>query len=309
MQPEPSGVNTLMKILVIGGSGLIGSHVLRAAGAAGHAATGTYREFPQPGLVALEGADMAAATALLNRETPDAVVHAAGWTWVDGCEDNPNRAFAENAAQPAQLAALCHARNIRFAWFSSSYIFDGHAGPYTETAPANPINVYGRSKWEGEQRVQAACAGEALIARVICVYGAEPRGKNFAGQVWRALREGQTLTLPADQCGNPSYAGDIARWLVALLEQRECGVWHLAGPWPDCTRPQWAEKLVSAFAAAGVAPHPNFTIKTLPTSELKQRALRPLRAGMRSARTAPFDFKATDFDESISELVRRTQAY
>ncbi|MDB6065703.1 MAG: dTDP-4-dehydrorhamnose reductase [Pedosphaera sp.] len=296
-----------MKILVIGGSGLIGSHVLRAAAAAGHAAVGTYREFPQPGLVALDCADTAGAVELLDREKPDAVVHAAGWAWVDGCEDNPNRAIAENATQPAQFAALCNERKIHFAWFSSSYVFDGVAGPYLENAPANPINVYGRSKWEGEHRVQAACAGEALIARVICVYGAEKRGKNFAYQVWRALREGKTLTLPADQCGNPSYAGDIARWLVALLERRERGIWHLAGPQPDCTRPEWAGKLVAAFAATGVVAQPNFAIKTQPTAELKQRALRPLRAGIISSRTAPVDFKATDFNESIRELVSQNK--
>ncbi len=113
------------------------------------------------------------------------------------------------------------------------------------------------------------------------------------------------MTLPSDQCGNPTFAGDIARWLVALLEQREKGVWHLGGPWPDCTRLQWAEKLVSAFAQAGISASAGFGLKTLPTVELKQRALRPLRAGMISLKTGKLNFQSTDFDETIHPNWRR----
>ncbi|MDB6123145.1 MAG: dTDP-4-dehydrorhamnose reductase [Pedosphaera sp.] len=293
-----------MKILVIGGSGLIGSHILKAGQAAGHEVVGTYRKFPQPGLVPLDAADEAGLEKILDGQKPDAVVHAAGWTWVDGCEDDPKRAFAENAEQPANLARLCQQRGVHFTYFSTSYIFDGTAGLYVEDAQPNPINVYSKSKWEGEQRVQEECEGAALLPRVICVYGAEAQKKNFAYQVWNALREGKTLTLPSDQCGNPTYAGDIARWLITLLEKRERGPWHLGGPWPDCTRPEWANKLISAFGALGISAHPNFQIKTLPTTELKQKALRPLKAGMIS--TKALNFQSTDFNESIRELVQNS---
>ena len=145
-----------------------------------------------------------------------------------------------------------------------------------------------------------------MIPRVICVYGVEAQAKNFASQVWRALTEGRTLTLPSDQCGNPSYAPDIARCLVRLLERRERGVWHLAGPRPGCTRIEWAEMLVAAFQAAGVARHPDFAIKALTTAELKQRAARPLRAGMVSHKHT--DYRVTEFDDSIREMVEQTES-
>ena len=293
-----------MKLLIIGGSGLIGSHILRAAKTAGHVVTGTYRTFPLPDLVPLDCADEGAAAALLRNQKPDAVVHAAGWTWVDGCEDDPACAFEENARQPERLARLCQTRGIHFTCFSTSYVFNGTQGPYAEEATPNPINVYSRSKWEGEQRVQDACGGGVLIPRVIYVYGAEAQRKNFAYQVWRALTEGKTMRLPSDQCGNPTYAADIARWLIALLEKRAAGIWNLAGPQPDCTRDQWAERLVSAFEAAGVKRNKAFAIEAVSTAALKQKALRPLRAGMLTQKLASLGLPPTDFTESIRQMLQ-----
>lgn len=293
-----------MKILVIGGSGLMGSHILRAARAAGHEAVGTYRKFPLPGLVPLDCADTQAAEALIKREKPEAVVHVAGWTWVDGCEDDPARALAENAEQPESLARICRSVGAHFTYFSTSYVFDGASGPYAEDAAPNPINVYAKSKLEGEQRVREASGNGALIPRVICVYGAEAQRKNFAYQVRQAMEEGKVMMLPADQCGNPTYAWDVARWLLFLLGRKEKGVWHLAGPWPDCTRPEWAEKLTAAFTALGVNRHPDFGWKAVPTAELKQRALRPLKAGIVSSKAARagLDLTPTDFTQSVREL-------
>lgn len=292
-----------MKLLVIGGSGLIGSHVLRAARQAKHDAVGTFRGHAQPGLVHLDCAESAAIASLLEKEKPDAVVHAAGWTWVDGCEDDPRRALAENADQPTAIAAQCKRIGCRFAYFSSSYVFDGRAGPYAEDATPNPINVYGESKLRAEQQIMTAHA-EALIARVICVYGSEAQGKNFAYQVRRAMEQGQALRLPGDQRGNPTYAGDIARWLIALLERGASGVWHLAGPCPDCARPEWARRLVGAFEASGVRRHPRFAIEEVPTVELRQRAKRPLHGGLLTPRADAQGLQATEFGETIAEMVR-----
>ena len=73
-----------MKLLIIGGSGLIGSHLLPAARSAGHPALGTFRQFASPGLLAFDAADPAAAAALVETHSPHAVLYAAGWTWVDG---------------------------------------------------------------------------------------------------------------------------------------------------------------------------------------------------------------------------------
>ena len=269
-----------MRLLIIGGSGLVGSHVLRAALARGHQAVGTFREHLQPGLEQLDCARPDDFAALLDKHQPDAVVHAAGWTWVDGCEDNPARALEENCRQPVRLAEICQRHGVRFACFSTSYIFDGEEGPYDEDAKPNPVNIYARSKWRAEQELSAATDGQVLLPRVICVYGEEALRKNFACQVCDAMRVGNNLRLPADQSGNPTWAGDIAVALVALLEQRASGVWHLGGPNPDCGRAEWARQLVVALEKIGVKPVAGFGITEVSTHELGQKAARPLRAGI-----------------------------
>jgi dTDP-4-dehydrorhamnose reductase len=275
-----------MRLLVIGGSGLVGSHVLREARAGGHHAVGTFHGNPGPGLEALDAADLSGFEALLEKHAPDAVVHAAGWTWVDGCEEDPARAFEENQRQPVRLAQACHRRGIRFVYFSTSYVFDGENAPFDEDAIPAPVNVYARSKWEAERELTEVTGGSVLLPRIICVFGEEARRKNFACQVCDAMTAGKTLRLPSDQSGNPTWAGDIARAVVSLLEKAERGVWHLGGADPECDRVEWARCLVAAFAATGVETHPDFRIVGVPTAELAQRAQRPLRAGIVSRKLA-----------------------
>jgi dTDP-4-dehydrorhamnose reductase len=274
-----------MRILVIGGSGLVGSHVLSEATARGHQVTGTYRNFPLPGLVPLDLADTTATQELLLATNPDWVVHAAGWTWVDGCESDPERAHRENCDQPAAVARLCRERGCRFAYVSTTYVFDGQAGPYTETDRPNPINVYAKSKWAAEQQIQSVLADRALIPRVICVWGREAQRKNFVYQTLKALREGRSLWLPADQIGNPTWAGDIAFWLAGLMEQDESGVWNLAGDRENCTRVEWFCAIRDAARQSGLVPagsDPGY--EAGPTAELKQPAPRPLHCGARIQR-------------------------
>ena len=273
-----------MRLLVIGGSGLVGSHVLSEALGRGHVAVGTYRERPEPGLEPLNGANHADFESLLDRVRPDRVIHAAGWTWVDGCEGDPARAVEENCHQPVRMAGVCHRRGIRFGYVSTSYIFDGTSGPYDESALPNPINAYARSKWEAEQRLSEATGGTALLPRVICVFGAEVRRKNFACQVCDAMKAGRAMTLPSDQLGNPTWAGDIARTCVDLLEREASGPFHLGGADPACDRIEWANRLVRAFRSVGLEPAPGFSIQGRTTVELGQKAPRPLHAGMVSTR-------------------------
>lgn len=272
-----------MRLLVIGGSGLVGTHLLAEAQKRGHPTLGTYRSHPAPGLEPLDLADAAATPALLDRWQPTAVVHAAGWTWVDGCENDPARAMRENTEQPGRLAILCAQRGIRLAYCSSSYVFDGTAGPYRETTVPHPINAYGRSKLAGEQAVQEAAGDLALVARLICVWGRETQGKNFVYQVLRAVRERRAMSIPSDQCGNPTWAGDIAAWLISLLETSSGGVWHLGGPHPEWTRVQWLEAILEGLRTsrpdlASAINQWSYTARA--TMTLGQPALRPLQAGM-----------------------------
>lgn len=291
-----------MRLLVIGGSGLVGSHVLREAVSRGHVAIGTYRERPEPRLEHLDAANLDHFAALIERHRPDSVIHAAGWTWVDGCESDPVRAMEDNCHQPVRLAEVCERRGIRFAYFSTSYIFDGKDGPYDESAKPNPINVYARSKWEAEQRLAEATNGTVLLPRVIYVFGEEARRKNFACQVCDAMKAGKPMTLPSDQRGNPTWAGDIAAATIDLCEEQAIGPWHLGGANPDCSRPDWASQLVAGFQKAGVRPGAGFQISVKPTDVIGQKALRPIHAGMISSKLPTPCFPTVDYHSICGKI-------
>lgn len=271
-----------MRILIIGASGLVGSHILAKAKADGHDVTGTYRNYPVDGLVRLDLGNEESTRALLNRVQPDWVIHAAGWTWVDGCEKDPERAFRENCEQPTKLARLCKALGCRFVYFSTTYVFDGKSGPYSEEDVPNPINVYAKSKWAAEQRIQEILGGQALIPRVICVWGKEVQEKNFVYQVIKAVHAGKPMRIPSDQEGNPTWAGDIAWWLVQLMSAGENGVWNLVSSDSRCPREEWLKGILAGLASTHPMLENELKIwryESITTATLGQPALRPLKSG------------------------------
>ncbi len=274
-----------MKFLVIGASGLVGSHVMSAALEACHDVVGTTRSATVLGLKHLELSDSGATVRMLEREAPDIVVYAAGWTWVDGCEGDKERSLCENFEQPLAVARWCARRGVRILYYSSSYVFDGAAGSYVEDDRVSPINVYGRHKADAEKAILDISGGKALVARLICVWGKEFARKNFVYQVIRTAESGNQLVLPADQCGNPTWAGDIAHWTICLAEESMGGIWHLAGDSPNCTRVEWAQSILVGLSPGCAA---SVSIKPMLTSELGQRAPRPLLAGMLSRKVQGF---------------------
>lgn len=267
-----------MRILVLGASGLVGSHVLAEARARGHEASGTCRSQDIAGLERLDLADEPALATLLERLRPEVVVHAAGWTWVDGCEADPARSRRENVDQPVAVARWCRDNGARMLYYSTSYVFDGRAGSYREDDAPAPLNVYGRDKLLAETELARLLGDRLLVARLICVWGRETARKNFAYQVMRAAEEVRPLRLPYDQLGNPTWAGDVAHWSIRLLESGESGIWHLAGDGPDVSRPEWAASILAGLRDAG-RPH-RVGIEGVSTEALGAPARRPLRAGM-----------------------------
>jgi dTDP-4-dehydrorhamnose reductase len=243
-----------MKIVVLGASGLVGSHVMSAGLAAGHDVVGTTRAADSPILRRLELGDWGATLELLEAERPEVVIYAAGWTWVDGCEADPSRSHRENFAQPLAVARWCAQHGVRMLYYSTSYVFDS--------------------------------GDSALIARLICVWGREVARKNFAYQVSKAAETESALILPSDQSGNPTWAGDVADWSVRLCERSASGVWHLAGPHPGMTRPDWAARILRGLAASGRPASARLELKA--TADLRSPATRPLLAGMDASKVQRF---------------------
>ena len=262
-----------LRALVIGGSGQIGGWLLRTLAERGHEALGTYATVAYPGLAKLDAADLDASAAWVRSQKPDVVFYPAGFTWVDGCERDPAKARSANLEQPLNVARAAAESGAKFVYFSTDYVFDGHAGPYDEASPANPLSIYGRSKYEAELALAEALGDAQLTVRTTWVFGPERQGKNFSYQLAKALSAGKSLDCPSDQVSSPSYGPDIARAVVGLVEGGHSGLINVSGP-EVMGRVEFARGLARGF---GLDPS---LIVSKTTAELGQGAPRPLSSGL-----------------------------
>lgn len=288
-----------MRAVVIGGSGQIGGWLLRHLAQRGHEAIGTYATVSFRGLHQLT-AGAPNAPEWVREQRPDVVFYPAGFTWVDGCERNPARARAANRDEPLAIARAAADTGARFVYFSTDYLFDGQAGPYSEGDDPRPLNAYGLAKLEAEQALAEELDDAVLIARTCWVFGPERQGKNFAYQVVRTLHQGKPLICPTDQCANPSYGPDVALSAVLLAELEIGGVVHIAGP-------EWIDRVSFARAIARGFSAEESLIEPRPTDELAQGAPRPLKGGLRSERLARLLPELRPMNEALADFRARVE--
>lgn len=223
--------------------------------------------------------DGAKLAAVLDPLEPEAVVCAGAMTWVDGCERDPDAAWAANVTGPAHLASYAFSRQLPFVSFSSDYVFAGQdqcPGPYKESDTPGPLNVYGVTKLQGEQAILQAHPG-ALILRTSWVYGPDREGRNFMSSLLRQLHAGQRVPVPSDQVSTPTLNRDLALAALALLQVGASGVVHACGP-ELISRYELAMRIAVYFGL------PKELVEAVPTDRLGQAAARPLRSGLRSER-------------------------
>jgi dTDP-4-dehydrorhamnose reductase len=185
----------------------------------------------------LDIADVADVDAAVDRVHPDWIINAAAFNDVDGAESAPDQAFAVNAAGAGNLAAAATRVGASILHISTDYVFDGSKGaPYTEDDRPNPLSVYARTKYEGEQRVLASGA-RSVVIRTAWLYGWQ--GKNFVKAILAAAEKGGPLRVVADQVGSPTATRDLAEAIAGLVlgphpdPPPQAGEGKARGPHPD----------------------------------------------------------------------------
>ena len=225
---EENGGGTLagQRVAVTGARGQLGGFLLAALVRAGAVPVGLGGR-PGSGVdLVADVTDAAAVRRALETARPDAVVHGAAYTDVDGAERDPELAEAVNGAGSRHVAEAVAAVGAYVVAVGSDFVFAGDGGaPYGEDAPPGPVSAYGRSKLLGERAVLATDPSFA-VARTAWLYGGP--GKHFPRTVLSVLRQRGSMEVVDDEAGSPTFAGDLADALVALLAARGAGVFHLA---------------------------------------------------------------------------------
>ncbi len=254
-----------MRVLVTGAAGQVGRLLLET----------------RPGDVEVIAAarsdlDIRDATAVrerMLRDRPDVIINAAAYTAVDQAESDPQAARAINAEAPAVLATAARQVAARLIHLSTDFVFDGRAStPYVPDAPTNPLNVYGRTKRDGEEAVLRGLGSDAVILRTAWVYCAH--AGNFMHTMLRLLRTRGEVGVVADQVGTPTSARSVAQVLWQIARRGEIqGIHH----WTDAGVASWydfAMAIAEEAVALGMLPS-TVTVTPIATEEYPTAARRP----------------------------------
>jgi dTDP-4-dehydrorhamnose reductase len=245
-----------MRVTIVGASGLLGKALMH--------------EWSEDDVTALSSSDAdirdAEGVRQVVQEThPEWIVLAAAYTDVDGCESNPQLAFAVNRDGAVNVAKAAHEVGSRLVFLSSDYVFDGKKTTPYETGDArNPQSVYGRTKAEAEIRLQELMP-DCCIARTSWLFGTG--GKCFPDTILKLAASRPTLDVVNDQRGCPTYAADLARAVVRLCRQNATGIVHVTNA-GDCT---WFEFAQAIIRSAGLAT----TVRPVSSQQMARPAPRP----------------------------------
>lgn len=226
------------RLLVTGGDGSLGRIVAERAGADGW-------EVTAPGRAALDVTDRDEVRAAVTASRPDVVVHAAAMTDVDVCEHDVARAEAVNTRGTANVAGACARAGARLVAVSTDLVFggdpprtdaDGRPLGWRAHDRTAPMQVYGRTKREGEVRALAT-HDDTVVARTAVLASRAVPG--FVGKVLARARAGQPLRVVTDQVGSPTFVDDLAPALLELAGVELTGVVHRVGE-GHCSRHELA---------------------------------------------------------------------
>ena len=213
-----------MNVLITGCGGMLGSAVLPAFLKAGHSVTATDL-VPRPGIEYLDVRHPGAVRRMVAKVDPGLILHLAAETDLEKCEEDRDHAFLTNAVGTQNVVLA--AGDIPVVYISTAGVFDGRKhDPYDEFDRPNPINVYGASKYAGEEAV--AGLKRHFIVRAGWMIGGGERDHKFVAKIRSQLDAGAGIIRAVDdKWGTPTYTEDFAANLLALIETPLYGLYHM----------------------------------------------------------------------------------
>ena len=235
------------------------------------------------------------------------VVNPAAYTAVDKAEEQEELAYAVNAAAPSLLAVACGSVGARLIQLSTDYVFPGDGTrPYEPSDPTGPRSAYGRTKLAGEQAVRELLPDAHWIVRTAWLYGAG--GPNFVKTMAALEKTKDTVSVVDDQVGSPTWAGDLARGLLALARSdAPAGTYHGTNEgsvsWYGFTQAIFEElgadpaRVLPTDSSSFVRPAPRPAYSVLSPKAWNEAALPPF-PGWREALAEAFEVEGESFRAS-----------
>ena len=263
-----------MKILVTGIGGQLGYDVMKVLKQRNIECLGAGRE-------EFDITDYEAARKFIITYKPDAVMHCAAYTAVDKAEDNVDLCRKVNTQGTENIAKICHEINAKMVYISTDYVFPGMGEQFYEVEDeTGPTNIYGLTKLEGEQVVQALLT-KYFIVRISWVFGYN--GNNFVKTMLKLGKKNAELSVVSDQIGSPTYTADLAILLCDMVVTDKYGTYQATNE-GICS---WAEFATEIFKQAGLP----VKVKPIPAIEYPTKATRPLNSRMSKDKLTKNGFK------------------
>jgi dTDP-4-dehydrorhamnose reductase len=289
-----------MRILLTGSNGQLGSELHKL----GKGAT----EVISTGSRELDLTNQQEIRRFVRDVKPAVIVNAAAFSDVDAAESNWDACFALNAMAPVVLAEEAHLLDALLIHYSTDQVFDGRKiGPYVETDPTSPLNVYGASKLAGEQGITSSFA-RALVLRLGWIYSA--RGENFLRSTLRLAKYSEELQVASDQMGAPTSAKSVAGATERLIRmyaksrkaQFPTGIFHLTAA--GATTWHGFASAILSQSSQGKAP----IIVPSRTTESSSFAKRPKNALLSCQKfLTTFGFQLATWQQQLREVLAEAQ--
>ena len=289
-----------MRVLITGGSGLLGWWLTRSFVKAGYHVVSTFNTSEPPGLEGVEWKRLditrpEQVSRIVSESKPDIIIHSAAYTDVDGCEIDRKKALEVNYYGTLWVSRATASRGARLVYISTDYVFDGLKGEYREGDEPNPINYYGLSKLLGE--AASLASKDSLVVRVSGLYGYSPTGKrNFAINAVEKLLSGGVVKAFHDQFLSPTYVPELSDLIVKAVDMQAKSLIHIAG--------DRLSRYQQALMIADVLGVPRDRVKPVSMRELNLPAKRPRDSSLNTSRARSLGLAHKPHEEAVREFVR-----
>lgn len=294
-----------MKVLITGSNGLLGQKIVKLILEKGQdeliaTARGVNRlPYPESNyrFDQMDITDQSQVDKVIDKYSPDVVIHTAAMTNVDQCETDREDCWKQNVDAVEYLITACERTKSFLLHLSTDFIFDGEDGPYDEEAAANPISYYGDSKLAAEKLLLNSSIKYA-IARTVVVYGIahDMSRTNIVLWVKKSLEDGKAIKVVDDQLRSPTLAEDLAMGCYLIAEKRAEGIFNISGK--DLLTPYEMALKTAAYFNLDTS-----TMEKADSSTFTQTAKRPPKTGLIIEKAIKvLGYSPHSFDEGIAVL-------